>query len=235
MTWSILARDPATGDIGTAVASRFLAAGALCPRLEGRLGGACTQALVNPYLAHQALAGLRRGLPARAALDAALGTDAGRTARQLHLLAADGTSAAHTGSDCVAWCGHLAAPDVSVAGNMLAGPMVLEATRDAFLASSGQPLALRLLAAMEAGEAAGGDKRGRQSAALQVASGDPIPDLDLRVDDHPDPLAELRRLHAVWHGYGRHFRRFLAGPDHPGVFDRAVLQAAIAAAQQAEP
>jgi uncharacterized Ntn-hydrolase superfamily protein len=115
---------------------------------------------------------------------------------------------------------------------MLAGPEVLAATRDAFLANAGLPLAERLMAAMEAGEAAGGDRRGRQSAALQVASADPHPDLDLLVDDHPDPLAALRRLYRVWRGCTRHFRRFLPGRDHPGVFDRAVIQAAVAAAQQ---
>lgn len=231
MTWSILARDPATGEIGAAVASRFLAAGALVPRVEGCVGAACTQALVNPFLAPDALARLRHGEEPGLALAALIAADAGAAARQVHLLAADGRSARHTGSACVAWCGHLDGPDVSVAGNMLTGPEVLEATRNTFLATAGQPLAERLLAAMEAGEGAGGDKRGRQSAAIQVASAEPYPDLDLRVDDHPDPLAELRRLYGVWHGYLRHFRRFLPGRDHPGVFDRAVIQSAIAAAQ----
>lgn len=234
MTWSILARDAEAGEIGAAVASRFLAAGALCPRVEGGIGAACTQALVNPFIAPDALARLRCGEAPEPVLAALLAADAGRAARQAHLLAADGRIAQHTGEACVGWCSHLAGPGVSVAGNMLAGPEVLEATRDAFLATAGLPLAERLLAAMEAGEAAGGDRRGRQSAAIQIASRDPYPDLDLRVDDHPDPLAELRRLHAVWHGYLRHFRRFLPGRGHPGVFDRAVIQAAIAAAQAEE-
>jgi uncharacterized Ntn-hydrolase superfamily protein len=234
MTWSILARDPATGELGVAVASRFLAAGALCPRVEGGVGAASTQALVNPFIGPDALARLRAGEPPDVALPALVAADPGRAVRQAHLLSADGRIAAHTGEGCVDWCGHVAGPDVSVAGNMLAGPQVLEATRDAFLASAGLTLAERLLAAMEAGEAAGGDKRGRQSAAIQVASRDPYPDLDLRVDDHPDPLAELRRLHVVWRGYLRHFRRFLPGRDHPGVFDRTVINAAIAAAQAEE-
>lgn len=231
MTWSILARDHATGELGAAVASRFLAAGALVPRVEGRVGAACTQALVNPFLAPDGLLRLKAGEAPEAALRALIAADAGAAARQFHVLASDGRSARHTGSACVGWCGHLDGPDVSVAGNMLAGPEVLEATRDTFLATAGRPLAERLLAAMEAGEGAGGDKRGRQSAAIQVASTDTYPDLDLRVDDHPDPLAELRRLHGVWHGYLRHFRHFLPGRDHPGVFDRAVIQSAIAAAQ----
>lgn len=234
MTWSILARDSATGELGVAVASRFLAAGALCPLVEGGVGAAATQALVNPFIAPDALSRLRAGEAPETALAALLAADPGAAVRQAHLLAADGRIAAHTGGDCIGWCGHVAAPDVSVAGNMLVGPGVIEATREAFLATAGLPLAERMMAAMEAGEAAGGDKRGRQSAALRVASRDPYPDLDLRVDDHPDPLAELRRLYAVWRGYLRHFRRFLPGRDHPGVFDRAVLNAAVAAAQAEE-
>lgn len=235
MTWSILARDSATGEVGAAVASRFFAAGALCPRVEGGVGAACTQALVHPLHVQDALARLRAGLAPEAALAALIAADAGRAARQVHVLAANGGVAQHTGTECVGWCGHLAGPDVSVAGNMLAGPGVLAATREAFLATAGLPLAERLLAALEAGEAVGGDKRGRQSAAIQTASRDPYPDLDLRADDHPDPLAELRRLYAVWRGYTRHFRRFLPGSGHPGVFDRAVIQRAIAAAQAGDP
>ena len=231
MTWSILARDHSTGEVGAAVASRFLAAGALVPRVQGLVGAACTQALVNPFHAPDALAGLRAGEAPGPLLARLVEGDAGRAVRQVHVLAADGRIAHHTGVECIGWCGHVAGPDVSVAGNMLAGPEVVAATRDAFLATAGLPLAERLMAAMEAGEAAGGDKRGRQSAAIQVASRDCYPDLDLRVDDHPDPLAELRRIHAVWHGYTRHFRRFLPGRDHPGVFDRAVIQAAVAAGQ----
>jgi uncharacterized Ntn-hydrolase superfamily protein len=235
MTWSILARDRATGELGAAVASRFLAAGALVPRVEGGVGAACTQALVNPFHAPDALARLRAGEAPAQALAALIAADAGQATRQVHVLSATGAIAQHTGADCIGWCGHVAGEDVSVAGNMLAGPEVVAATRDTFLATAGLPLAERLLAAMEAGEAAGGDKRGRQSAAIQVASRDPYPDLDLRVDDHPDPLAELRRLHTVWNGYLRHFRRFLPGREHPGVFDRAVIQAAIAQAQAESP
>lgn len=228
MTWSILARDPASGELGAAVASRFLAAGALVPRVEGGVGAACTQALVNPFHAPDALARLRAGDAPGDALSAIIAADPGRAVRQVHLLSAGGASAAHTGADCVGWCGHLAGADVSVAGNMLAGEAVLIATRDAFLATAGRPLAERLLAAMDAGEAAGGDRRGRQSAAIQIGSRDPYPDCDLRVDDHPDPLAELRRLYVVWRGYLRHFRGFLPGRDHPGVFDRTVINATIA-------
>ncbi|MDT8331293.1 DUF1028 domain-containing protein [Roseomonas gilardii] len=243
MTWSILARDPETGELGAAVATKFFAVGALCLRVEGRVGAVASQALVNPMLREQALDGLRAGGGAGEVLAAVIAADPGREARQLHILsavpgAADGAAARHTGSGCVDWAGHVAGPDVSVAGNMLAGPRVVEATRDAFLASAGRPMAERLLLALEAGQAEGGDKRGRQSAALLVAGRDPYPDLDIRVDDHPDPLAELRRLYAVSGEHFAHFRRFMAGRDesgrdHPGVFDRAVLNAAIAKAQGA--
>lgn len=231
MTWSILARDVATGAVGAALCTRFFAAGALCLRVEGGVGAISTQALVNPRFAGEGLARLRGGEAPEAAVAAMAESDPGRAARQLHLMRWDGSSARHTGAACVDWAGHLGATDVSVAGNMLAGPAVLDATLAAFRESEGQPLALRLIAALEAGESAGGDRRGRQSAALVTASADPWPDLDLRVDDHPDPLAELRRLHAVSSDYFVHFRRFLPGRDHPGVFDRAVLTEAVARAR----
>jgi uncharacterized Ntn-hydrolase superfamily protein len=233
MTWSILARDPATGELGAAVASRFLACGALVPRLQAGVGAACTQALVNPFLAPDALARLAAGEAPEPVVAALVAADAGRASRQLHVLSADGRIASHTGGNCVGWCGHVSGTDVSVAGNMLAGMAVVRATRDTFLATAGQPLAERLLAAMEAGEARGGDKRGKQSAAIQIVSTEAFPDLDLRVDDHPDPLAELRRLYVVWRGYTAHFRRLLPGRDHPGVFDRAVVQAIVAKEQRA--
>jgi uncharacterized Ntn-hydrolase superfamily protein len=172
---------------------------------------------------------LRAGEAPEAVVAGMTEADAGRATRQVHVMAADGRSARHTGAECVGWAGHVAGAEVSVAGNMLAGRRVVEATLEAFAAAAGRPLAERLMAGLETGEAAGGDKRGRQSAALMVASHDPYPDLDLRVDDHPDPLAELRRLHAVARRRFVRFRRFLAGRDHPGVFDRAVIEAAIAA------
>jgi uncharacterized Ntn-hydrolase superfamily protein len=128
----------------------------------------------------------------------------------------------------VSWYGAVRGADVSVAGNMLAGPAVVERTLAAFQRATGT-LAERLLTALEAGEAAGGDKRGRQSAALKICTRDPYPDLDIRTDDHPDPLAELRRLYAVSQERFAVFRRFLAGTDSPcGVFDRAVIDAAVA-------
>ncbi len=227
MTWSILARDPGTGELGVAVATRFFAVGALCPRVEGQVAALATQALVNPMLGILGMERLRAGHPPGAVLDALIEADAGRASRQFHILGHSGQIAAHTGEDCVPWCGAVRGENVSVAGNMLAGPEVVRATRDAFLTTPHLPMAERLIAALEAGEAAGGDARGRQAAALMVASRDPYTDLDLRVDDHADPLAELRRLLGVARERYVHFRRFLAGTDHPGVFDRAVINAAM--------
>lgn len=227
MTWSILVRDPATGALGAAVATRFFAVGALCIHVEGGVAALATQALINPMYAVHGMPRLRDGETPEAVAAALLAADAGRENRQLHILDAKGRIAQHTGRDCVAWCGSVRGTDVSVAGNMLAGAAVVEATLSAFEAASGD-LAERLLTALEAGEAAGGDKRGRQSAALKICTDDPYPDLDIRTDDHPDPLAELRRLHRVSQEHFAVFRRFMAGSHSPcGVFDRVVINAAV--------
>jgi uncharacterized Ntn-hydrolase superfamily protein len=228
MTWSILVRDPSTGAFGAAVATRFFAAGALCLHVEGQVAALSTQALVNPMYAVHGMARLRAGEAPDAVVAGLLAGDAGRAHRQVHMVDAQGRIAAHTGAQCVAWCGAVQGANASVAGNMLAGPQVVEATLAAYLRATG-PLAERLLTALEAGEAAGGDKRGKQSAALKICTRDPYPDLDIRADDHPDPLAELRRLYRVSQERYAVFRRFLPGTDSPcGVFDRAVIEAAIA-------
>jgi uncharacterized Ntn-hydrolase superfamily protein len=227
MTWSILARDPASGTLGAAVATRFFAVGALAIHVEGGVAALATQALINPMYAWHGMPRLRAGEAPEAVVAALLAADAGRAHRQLHILDANGRIAAFTGEACVNWCGSVRGVDVSVAGNMLAGPAVVEQTLAAFDGAQG-PLAEWLLAALEAGEAAGGDKRGKQSAALKLATRDPYPDLDIRADDHPDPIAELRRLYAVSRERFAVFRRFLAGTDSPcGVFDRTVIDAAI--------
>jgi uncharacterized Ntn-hydrolase superfamily protein len=228
MTWSILVRDPATGALGAAVATRFFAVGALAIHVEGGVAALATQALINPIYAAAGMARLRAGEAADDVAAGLLAGDAGRDHRQLHMIDARGRIAQRTGEDCVSWCGAVRGTDVSVAGNMLAGAAVVERTLEAFQRAAGS-LAERLISALEAGEAAGGDKRGKQSAALKVCTRDAYPDLDIRTDDHPDPLRELRRLHAVSQERFAVFRRFLAGADSPcGVFDRAVIDAAIA-------
>jgi uncharacterized Ntn-hydrolase superfamily protein len=228
MTWSILVRDSATGALGAAVASRFFAVGGLCIHVEGGVAALATQALVNPMYAVRAMPRLRHGEAPEAVLAALVEPDPARAQRQFHILDAKGRMAQHSGPDCVVWAGHVRGIDVSVAGNMLAGPAVVQATLDGFLGASGS-LAERLLTALEAGEAAGGDKRGRQGAGLKICTADPYPDLDIRADDHPDPLAELRRLHRVSLERYAVFRRHLAGSADPwGTTDRAVIDADIA-------
>ncbi len=226
MTWSILVRDPSTGTLAAAVASKFFAVGALCIHVEGGVAALATQALVNPMYAVHAFPRLREGADPALVLGDLVVPDPGGPQRQFHILDARGRLAQHTGPDCVEWAGHVHGQDVSVAGNMLAGPGVVQATLDAYLASTG-PMALRLLTAMEAGEAAGGDKRGRQSAALKICERDPYPVVDIRADDHPDPFAELRRLHRVSLERYAIFRRFLPGTDGYGETDRTIINAAI--------
>lgn len=197
MTWSIVARDPETGAIGVAVASRFFAVGALVPHVRPGKAGVATQAFINPLWGIEAADRMARGEGAAEVLADLVARDGGQAMRQAHLLDTAGRSAAHTGANCVDWAGHLIGEGVSVAGNMLAGPAVVAETLKSYQAHAGLPFAERLMTAMEAGEAAGGDKRGRQSAALRIHHDQDYPWLDIRADDHADPLAELRRLYAV--------------------------------------
>lgn len=233
MTWSIIARD-SDGNFGIAIASRFFSVGALCMHARPGVGALCTQALMNPLYGPDGLALLAEGRSAAEAVATLTAADAGASQRQLHVLSAQGTAAVHTGADCVDWCGHLQGTDqqgvaLSVAGNMLAGPRVVEATFRAFAASAGQPLAQRLISAMVAGEAEGGDKRGKQSAALRIQGPQPYPTLDLRVDDHANPLAELQRLHDVSLQRFQPFIACLATRENPaGELDRARIEARIA-------
>jgi uncharacterized Ntn-hydrolase superfamily protein len=227
MTWSILARDPATGALGAAVATRFFAVGALAIHVEGGVAALATQALINPMYAVQGMARLGAGEAPDAVAAALLAEDAGREHRQLHMIDASGRIAQHTGENCVSWCGSVRGRDVSVAGNMLSGMEVVERTLDAFVGSAG-PLAERLITALEAGEGAGGDKRGKQSAALVIYGDDEYSELDLRVDDHVEPLLELARLEAASREHWTTFRSFLATRENPvGTVDRAVINAAI--------
>jgi uncharacterized Ntn-hydrolase superfamily protein len=231
MTWSIIARDTATGQIGIAVATRFFAVGARVPHIAAGLGGIATQALVNPYYGIDGIRMLREGGSPQEIVSRLTGADDGRESRQLHILDAAGRIAAFTGKDCVDWCGHLAGDGFSIAGNMLAGADVLEETAKTYLAGESLPFARRLIAAMRAGEAAGGDKRGKQSAALLIHGREEWSALDLRVDDHDDPLAELERLEQVSRKHWVHFRKFLPTRQNPaGVTDRATIDAGVQAA-----
>ena len=229
MTWSIIARDPASGAFGVAIATRFFAVGALCPHAESGVGALSTQALVNPHYGAQGLRLLREGLPAEAVVRRLIAPDEGREQRQLHVIDAAGRIGQHTGKSCIDWCGATSGSGFSVAGNMLVGPQVIEDTADTYQRNSLLAFAERLLAALEAGQAAGGDKRGKQSAALLIHTTESYPQLSLRVDDHAEPLAELRRLYAKAH---ERFIPFMAcGPSKArpwGVLDRQLIEDEVA-------
>ena len=230
MTWSIIARDPLTGQIGIAVATRFFAVGAHVPHIAPGIGGIATQALVNPYYGIDGVKLLRAGSSPREVIDTLIAADDGRESRQLHVMDTKGRVAAHTGRECIDWCGHIQGDGFSLAGNMLAGAAVLDDTAKTYAANASLPFAQRLIAAMKAGEAAGGDKRGKQSAALLIHSDEEWSDLDLRVDDHADPLAELERLEQVSRDSWVHFRPFLPTRKNPaGITDRKIIDSTIEA------
>jgi uncharacterized Ntn-hydrolase superfamily protein len=234
MTWSIIARDAATGEIGIAVATRFFAVGARVPYVAAGVGGIATQALVNPYYGIDGLKLLRAGRTPCDIVETLIAADAGHQSRQLHVMDAGGRIAAFTGNQCVDWCGHIKGDGFSIAGNMLAGDRVLDDTANAYIAGANLPFAQRLITAMRAGEAAGGDKRGRQSAALLIHGDEEWSALDLRVDDHPDPLAELERLEQVSRERWVHFRKYLPTRSHPaGITDREIIDAGIDASIEA--
>src|SRR5215831_5438552 len=227
MTWSIVARD-GSGALGVIVASRFFAVGALCPHAHSGVGALSTQALVNPLYGARGLALLAQGSAPADVVRTLTFADAGREHRQLHVIDAEGNVAAHTGVECIEWCGHVTGDGFSVAGNMLSGPQVIEDTAQFYDAARELPFPERLMAAMEAGEAAGGDKRGKQAVALLVCTTEAYPFLDLRVDDHPDPLAELRRLYVKSLERFQPFVACLPSRARPaGITDRAVIEAEV--------
>lgn len=184
---------------GVAVASKFLAAGSVVPAAEAEVGALATQAYANVAYRPQGLTILRTGVAAADVVAGLVAADSGRAHRQVGIVGVTGDGATFTGDECHDWAGGLAGPGYAVQGNILVGPQVVRAMRDAWLDST-EPLARRLLAALGAGDRAGGDRRGRQSAALLVVgkgggyggTSDVI--VDLRVDDHPEPLSELARL-----------------------------------------
>jgi uncharacterized Ntn-hydrolase superfamily protein len=236
LTWSIIARDRTTGQFGIAVATRFFAVGALTPHFKSGVGAIATQALINVFYGTDGLRLLDQGLSAKQVVAKVIAADSGRDHRQVHVIDARGTTAAHTGKSCVDWCGDLAGDDFSVAGNMLAGARVIEDTAAAYTKNAALPFPRRLIAAMRAGDAAGGDKRGKQSAALVICGQEEWPDLNLRVDDHAEPLAELERLESVSRERFVHFMRMLPRRnDRVGITDRQIIESKLAQAQtQAE-
>ena len=235
MTWSIIFHERSTGRIGIAVATKFFAVGARVPNIEPRKGAVCTQALTNPLYGPRGLRLVREGVGAADIVRLLTTPDAGREHRQLHVMGADGKFAARTGAECVPWCGHWIGDDCSVAGNMLAGPAVVSETVRVLRERTDLALPRRLIAAMGAGVSAGGDKRDKQSAALVIYGDQEYSELDLRVDDHIEPLLELARLEAVSRERWTHFRAFVPTRENPaGIFDRAEIDAGIERSLAAE-
>lgn len=199
-TFSIAAADPAAGEVGVAVASRFFAVGTVVPWAKAGAGAVATQASANTSFGPNGLDLMARGATAEETLKVLLRGDEGRDRRQAGLVTATGDSATFTGSGCNSWAGGRRGPNYAVQGNILTGEAVVAAMEKSFLSSAGKPLAERLLAALAAGDAAGGDSRGRQSAALLVCrakggyNGFTDRAVDVRVDDHADPFHELTRL-----------------------------------------
>lgn len=198
MTFSIAARDPQTGWLGVATSSKALAAGGMVPYVKLGVGAIASQSFGNPYLGIDGLALLGDGLPAERVLERLIEGDAGRDLRQLGIVDHEGRAAAYTGERCIPWAGHLTGGGYVCVGNILFGETVVKAMADSYERSAGEPLYERLMLALEAGQEAGGDRRGRQSAGIQVIAEEEYPWCDLRVDDHDQPVAELRRVIEVY-------------------------------------
>jgi uncharacterized Ntn-hydrolase superfamily protein len=198
MTWSIVTHDEATGAFAVAVATCNFAVGASVPHIRPGVGAVASQSFSNRYLGPAILDAMARGLSPAEAITGAVASDAGRGLRQVHAIDRHGRTAAWTGENCVMWCGHKAGPSVSVAGNMLAGEAVVGDTLAAFLEEGAAALPERMVAALQAGQRAGGDARGQQSAALQLFTTEDFADIDIRADDHAAPLEELERLLRIW-------------------------------------
>lgn len=233
-TFSICAADRASGEVGCAVESRYFAVGSIVPWAKAGVGAVATQAAGVAAFGPRMLALLEEGLSPDEALAGVLAGDENRESRQLGVVAADGRSAAHTGSECLGWAGHRIGEGYAIQGNILAGEAVVSEMERAFLETTG-PLASRLVSALEAGQLAGGDSRGQQSSAIvvervgaSVRSRDGIDRIcELRVEDHPEPINELRRLlgiHVVWDALRRASVFHTSGQYEDGV---AVLHEAL--------
>ncbi len=198
MTFSIVARCPRTGMLGVATSSKALAAGGIVPYCRAGVGAVASQSFANPYLGIDGLALLEQGLTATRALEKLIEGDRGRDLRQVAIVDHEGHTVAYTGDRCIPWAGQVEGAGYVCLGNILMGEEVVKAMARAFETSADEDLPERLIRALEAGQEAGGDRRGRQSAGIQVVNTEEDPYCDLRVDDHPDPIPELRRLFEVF-------------------------------------
>lgn len=195
-TFSIVAHCPLTGQLGIAISTAIPGVGGICPFICSNIGAVSTQSWVNPYLAFEILDMLKSGATANSALEQAISTDDDREQRQLGVVDASGRSIAWTGAECTPWAGQIVRPGLAIQGNMLIGENTLIAMETTFSKST-EGLSERLMCALEAGQIAGGDMRGKQSAALKVYASEEYPLIDLRVDEHAEPVKELRRVLAV--------------------------------------
>jgi uncharacterized Ntn-hydrolase superfamily protein len=205
-TFSIVGFDPETGEVGVAVASKFLAVGSVVPWAEAGAGAVATQAFANTTYGPVGLALLKQGVGAQAVLDSLIAMDEGRDERQVGIVDTHGGSATYTGKDCIAWAGGKKGPNYACQGNILVDGKTVEAMAATFEKTTGA-LATRLVRALKAGDDAGGDSRGKQSAALYIAKqgggygGRNDRFIDLRVDDNEDPITELMRLLSIQMAY----------------------------------
>jgi len=205
-TYSIVARDPKTGEMGVAVQSHWFSVGSIVSWAEAGVGAIATQSFVNPSFGQRGLEMLKQGMTAQEVVDLLIASDEGRDFRQLAIVDAKGNSAAYTGSKCIPEAGHIVGDGYSVQANLMLSNLVWSEMSKAFESSDG-PLAERLLAALEAAQNVGGDIRGQQSAALLVVKAEATGKLwedryiDLRVEDHPEPVKEIKRLLKVFRAY----------------------------------
>lgn len=196
-TFSVAARCPRTGMLGVAVSTAVPAVGGICSFIKPGIGAVATQSWVNPYLGIDGLKLLEQGMSAQETLRSLLDGDEGREERQLGIVDRNGEVAAFTGGNCVDWAGHITGDGFTVQGNMLVGSATIEKMAEAARMSAPLPLPERLMLVLEAGQAAGGDKRGKQSAHMKVFDTEEYPYFDVRVDEHRNPVAELRRVFEV--------------------------------------
>jgi uncharacterized Ntn-hydrolase superfamily protein len=215
VTFSIAARFPQNGMLGVATSSKALAAGGLVPYVRSGVGAIASQSFVNPYLGIDGLSLLEQGLPAERALERLIESDPGRDLRQVGVVDKDGRTAGYTGERCINWAGHVSGGGYVCLGNILEGEEVVKAMATAFEQSLDEDFPERLLLALEAGQEAGGDRRGRQSAGVHVVAGEEYPWVSLRVDDHPDPISELRRVFEVWKVEERAWMQFMPTREDP--------------------
>ncbi|MCC5976610.1 MAG: DUF1028 domain-containing protein [Salinarimonas sp.] len=224
MTFSIVARCPLTGQFGIAAVTALPAVGKLVTHAHPGAGAVATQALLNPYLGIDGVRMLRDGADAQTVRAALIASDPCIESRQFGIVDANGQAVTHTGSQNLDWAGAVTRPGFAVQGNRLTGADVVHAIADAFAREPGDPLPKRLIEALEAGAAAGGDRDGERSATIYIVADEEYPLWDIRVDEHREPIAELRRLHDI---FARellpHIRRMPSRSDPAGSSDDCIV------------